>query len=386
MLEYNYPAYFCGAEEPMRIDVDSSFEPDPKRRENTLKQDLGFGRYFTDRMFTAHHEDGRGWHDATIGPLTDLQLHPAAAVFHYGQAIFEGQKAYRRMDGEIALFRPEQNAQRFRLSAERMVMPPVPEELYLEAVETLVDLERNWVPGGEMQSLYIRPYMIATEPLQGVRAANKYLFAIILSPVGAYYASGFKPVDILVSERYVRAAEGGTGEAKTAGNYGASLIAAQEAREEKCAQVLWLDAKERRYVEEIGAMNVMFVIDGSLITPPLTGTILPGVTRSCILEIARDKKIPVAERRLTIDELTEAIGGGRCQESFGCGTAAVITAIRSFRYRGKEYRVRDEPGPISQMMLKTITNIQWGRASDPYGWAHVVRRAPRGRVFPDSNS
>jgi branched-chain amino acid aminotransferase len=363
----------------MRIDVDNDFMPDPSRREETLEQELGFGLYFTDRMFTARHDEGRGWHDAWIGPLSDLHLHPAAAVFHYGQAIFEGQKAYRRVDGEIALFRPEQNARRFRESARRMVMPPVPEDLYLEAVETLVDLERDWVPGGEMQSLYIRPFMIATEPLQGVRAASQYLFAIILSPVAAYYASGFKPVDILVSENYVRAAEGGTGDAKAAGNYGASLIAAHEARDHECAQVLWLDARERRYVEEIGAMNVMFVVDGTLTTPPLTGTILPGVTRSCVLEIARDEGIPVEERRLTIDELTAAIGDGRCQESFGCGTAAVITAIRSFRYLGQEHRLRDEPGPVSQTMLKTITDIQWGRVPDPRGWARVVRRPARSR-------
>jgi branched-chain amino acid aminotransferase len=272
------------------------------------------------------------------------------------------------------------------MSARRMVMPPVPEDLYLAAIETLVDLERDWVPGGEMQSLYIRPFMIATEPLQGVRAANEYLFAIILSPVGAYYASGFKPVDILVSESYVRAAEGGTGEAKAAGNYGASLIAAQEAREKECAQVLWLDAKERRCVEEIGAMNVMFVIDDILTTAPLSGTILPGVTRNCVLEIARSEDIPVAERPLTIDELTAAIDEGRCQESFGCGTAAVITAIRSFQYRARKYRVRDEPGPISQKMFKTITDIQWGRVSDPYGWAHVVRRVAVRRDSPHANS
>lgn len=356
----------------MRIDIDTDFSPDPKRREHVLEQELGFGRYFTDRMFTARHDEQRGWHDARIGPFADLRLSPAAAVFHYGQAIFEGQKAYRRADGEIALFRPEQNARRFRRSAERMAMPSVPEDLYLEAVETLVDLERAWVPGGDMQSLYIRPFMIATEPLQGVRAANEYLFAVILSPVGAYYASGFKPVDILVSEKYVRAAEGGTGEAKAAGNYGASLIASWEARDNECAQVLWLDAKEHRYVEEIGAMNVMFVIDGTLVTPALTGTVLPGVTRSCVLEIARNDGVQVEERLLAIDELIAVIDEGRCQEAFGCGTAAVITAIRSFRHRGKGYIVRDEPGPVSQKMLKTITDIQWGRSPDPYGWIHVV--------------
>jgi branched-chain amino acid aminotransferase len=358
----------------MRIDVDPDFNPDPNRRENILKQDLGFGLHFTDRMFAARYEKGRGWHDARIGPLADLHLHPAAAVLHYGQAIFEGQKAYRRADGEIALFRPEQNARRFQKSARRMVMPPVPEEFYLEAVETLVDLERDWVPGGEMQSLYIRPFMISTEPLLGVRAAGRYLYAVILSPVGAYYAGGFKPVDILVSAKYVRAAEGGTGEAKTAGNYGASLIATREAQARGCEQVLWLDAKERRYVEEIGAMNVMFVIDGALTTAPLAGTILPGVTRSCVLKIARDENIPVSEKRLTIDELTTAIGEGRCQEAFGCGTAAVITAIRSFHYRGQEYILGDEPGPIARKMFKTITDIQWGRAADPYGWTYLVRR------------
>jgi branched-chain amino acid aminotransferase len=358
----------------MQIDTDSGFTADPTRRARVLESDLGFGKYFTDRMFSARYQEGRGWHDAQIGPFEDLHLSPAAAVFHYAQAIFEGQKAYRRVDGEIALFRPEQNARRFRRSARRMVMPQVPEELYLQAMETLIDLERDWVPSGDMQSLYIRPFMIATEPLQGVRAANEYLFAIILSPVGAYYAGGFKPVDILVSEKYVRAAEGGTGEAKFAGNYGASLIAAQEAREKGCAQVLWLDARERRYIEEIGSMNVMFVFDGTLVTAPLQGTILPGVTRSCILEIARNEDIPVEERCLTIEELTAAISDGRCQESFGCGTAAVVTAIRSFQYRGKEYLIRDDPGPVSQKMFKTITDIQWGRSSDPYGWARVVPR------------
>jgi branched-chain amino acid aminotransferase len=203
--------------------------------------------------------------------------------------------------------------------------------------------------------------------------------------LGAYYASGFKPVDILVSENYVRAAEGGTGDAKAAGNYGASLIAAREAQDEGCAQVLWLDAKEHRYIEEIGAMNVMFVIDGTLTTPPLTGTILSGVTRSCVLEIAREENIPAEERCLGVDELIAAIGEGRCQEAFGCGTAAVITAIRSFRYRGKEYRVLDEPGPVSRKMLKTITDIQWGRVSDSYGWVHVVPRASATGAFPHAD-
>jgi branched-chain amino acid aminotransferase len=325
-------------------------------------------------MFTAAYTEGRGWHDATIGPFRDFSLSPAAAVLHYGQAIFEGQKAYYRADGEIALFRPEMNARRFARSSERMVMPPVPEKDYLEAVETLVDVERAWVPRGAMQSLYIRPFCIGSEPLFGVRPAKQYLFSVLLSPVGAYYASGFKPVRILVSDDLVRAAVGGTGEAKAAGNYGASLLAGKRASEAGCAQVLWLDAAERKFVEEIGAMNVMFVVDGVLVTPPLGGSILPGITRDSVLHLAREQGMRVEERPVAIDEILTAIEGGRCTESFGCGTAAVITAIGSLVHRGKEYEIGKEPGPLATRMFNTITDMQWGRSEDPYGWITIVPR------------
>lgn len=358
----------------MQITIAPHTPPDPSRRKDVLAKELGFGRFFTDRMFRARYVEGEGWITAEIGPFADFSLSPAAAVLHYGQAIFEGQKAYRRPDGEIGLFRPEQNARRFARSARRMVMPEVPEELFLDAIETLVDLERDWVPSGKNESLYIRPYMIATEPLQGVRPAREYLFAVILSPVGAYYASGFRPVRILVSEKYVRAAPGGTGEAKAAGNYAASMIAGRAAQSKGCAQVLWLDAVERKYVEEIGAMNVCFMIDDKLVTSPLSGTILPGVTRDCVLTIARDRGISIEERRLSIDEVVDAIDAGRCTEAFGCGTAAVITSISTLVFDDREYVISEAAGPIATSMFETITDIQWGRTPDRFGWTRIVPR------------
>lgn len=356
----------------MNIQIDDSYRPDPARVSDVLGRELGFGKYFTDRMFTARYVEGKGWHDAKVGPFTDFHLSPAAAVLHYGQAIFEGQKAYRQSDGAIAMFRPLANAHRFAQSAQRLVMPVVPDELYLAALDRLVDSERAWVPTGHMQSLYIRPFMVATEPLQGVRPAKEYLFAIILSPVGAYYAKGFQPVKIFVSRELVRAARGGTGAAKAAGNYAGSLLAGTKANEAGCDQVLWLDAAERRYVEEIGAMNVMFVIDDKLVTAPLEGSILPGITRDTVLTLAREKGLAVEERRLAIDEVVAAIEAGRCTEAFGCGTAAVITAIGSFRIDDREYTLPKAPGPVAENMFQTITDIQWGRAPDPHEWMHTV--------------
>jgi branched-chain amino acid aminotransferase len=358
----------------MKIHIDTSFRPDPARRREILQRELGFGRYFTDRMYMAHYTAEKGWHGARIVPFEALRLSPGAAVLHYGQAIFEGQKAYHSADDEVLLFRPHANARRFALSARRLVIPPVPEDDYVQAIETLLDLEREWVPRGEMQALYVRPVCFASEALLGVRAAKEYLFLVILSPVGAYYETGFRPVKILVSEEYVRAAPGGTGEAKAAGNYGASLAAGRTAQAAGCQQVLWLDAVEHRYVEEIGAMNIMAVIDGRLITPPLTGTILPGVTRDTVLTLAKELEIAVEERPLAIDDLIAGIRDGRCSESFGCGTAAVISAIGSFMFRGQEHRFPNAPGPIARRMLETITDIQWGRRPDSHGWVHVVPR------------
>ncbi|MEE9383404.1 MAG: branched-chain amino acid aminotransferase [Nannocystaceae bacterium] len=358
----------------MTIETDSTFAPDPARAKDILSRELGFGNHFTDRMFTARYDEGRGWHSAKIGRFEDFQLSPAAAVLHYGQAIFEGQKVYRQPDGEVAVFRPRMNARRFVRSADRLVMPAVPEAFYIEAADRLVDIERAWVPGGEMQSLYMRPFMIATEPLQGVRPAKQYLFSIILSPVGAYYASGFNPVRIFVSPDLVRAPKTGVGEAKAAGNYAASLLAGTHAEKAGCSQVLWLDAAKRKYVEEIGAMNIMFAIDGALVTPPLGGSILAGVTRDSVLVLAEQQGTKVEERAVAIEELIAAIESGRCTEAFGCGTAAVITSIGSFLHQGKEYALPSAPGPMAERMLQTITDIQWGRARDPHAWMHIVPR------------
>jgi branched-chain amino acid aminotransferase len=361
----------------MHFTIDSSFVPDPSRAQETLRKELGFGVYFADRMLLLNYDEGRGWHSGTITKMRDLQLSPAAAVLHYGQALFEGLKAYARADGEVSLFRPDMNAKRMNRSAQRMMMPEIPEELFVGGVRDIVDLERAWVPKGEMQSLYIRPFMFATEPLQGVRPAKQYLFSIILSPVGAYYSGGFKPVKILVCEDYVRAVKGGTGAAKFAGNYAASLIAGRQAQEKGCDQVLWLDGAQRKYIEEIGAMNVMFVIDGKLVTPPLGGSILPGVTRECVLRVAQDKGITVEERPIEIDELMAAIREKRCTEAFGCGTAAVISAIGSFVYQGSTFELPSAPGPVSQELFKTLTDLQWGRSADPYGWTQIVERRHR---------
>ncbi|TPV92362.1 MAG: branched-chain amino acid aminotransferase [Myxococcales bacterium FL481] len=360
----------------MEIQIENRRPPNASHVADVLSRELGFGRYFTDHMFTARWSQEKGWHNAKISAFEDLHLSPAAAVLHYGQALFEGQKAYRQVDDEIAMFRPRMNARRFNQSAQRLVMPTVPEELYLAALERLIDVERDWVPSGAMQSLYVRPFMIATEPLQGVRPANEYLFAIILSPVGAYYSQGFEPVKIFVSRELVRAAPGGTGAAKAAGNYAGSLLAGAQAQAAGCEQVLWLDAVERRYVEEIGAMNVVFVIDGELVTPPLGGSILPGVTRDTVLTVARDRGLTVREAPVALDDLLDAITTKRCTEAFGCGTAAVISAIRSFHVDDREVALTEAPGRIAEQMFRTITDIQWGRGEDPHRWRHMIPRRP----------
>lgn len=348
------------------------FTPNSDQIQNTLAGELGFGNYFADRMFCCDYTEGKGWHDARIKPFGNFELSPAAAVFHYGQAIFEGMKAYRREDGEVQLFRPEMNARRMAQSAARLAMPGYPEEDFVRAIHRLVDLERAWVPAKPQQSLYIRPFMIATEALQGVRPSREYLFAVLVSPVGAYYPNGFEPVRILVSESHVRAVPGGTGEAKAAGNYAGSLVAGAAAKAADCDQILWLDAIERRYVEEIGAMNVCFVIDDTLVTPPLQGSILPGVTRMSLLELAREDGLKVEERRIDIQELCAALQAGRCTEAFGCGTAAVITPIKSFVYRGESIEVPKGSGPVANRYFQRLTDLQWGRIPDERGWTQIV--------------
>ncbi len=345
---------------------------DASKARNALKQDLGFGRIFADQMFLSRWSESRGWHDSEIVPYGLLPIDPAAMVLHYGQEIFEGQKAYRWADGRIGLFRPEANAARMNRSARRLVMPEIPEERQVEAIARLVTLIKEWVPEPP-SSLYIRPTMIATEAALGVRAAKEFLYFVICSPVGPYFPKGFAPIRVLAESKYVRAAEGGTGEAKTGGNYAGSLLAATQAKEKGYDQVLWLDAKEHSGVEEIGAMNILFVADGKLVTSPLHGSILPGVTRDSILKLARDEGRTVEERSMKIHEVIEGARSGRVTEAFGAGTAAVITPIGAIGYQGQDQRIADgNPGEWTTHFYKTLTDYQYGKAKDPYGWMHVI--------------
>jgi branched-chain amino acid aminotransferase len=295
-------------------------------------------------------------------------------VFHYAQEIFEGTKAYRRADGNINLFRPWENARRFNRSAERMAMQQVDEEAHVEAIVQLVKLEHQWVPGGDGESLYIRPTMIATEPALGVHASSSFLHYIIVGPVGAYFASGFNPIAVFISDEYVRAVRGGTGEAKCGGNYAASLIVGAEVAKKGYSQVLWLDGVERRYVEEVGAMNIAFAYGKHIVTPALSGTILHGVTRNSVLRLAPDLGYTVEEARLDINDILRDLESGKITEAFGMGTAAVIAPVGRFGYKGQDYIVNNnEPGPIASHLYKTLTDIQYGRAPDPYGWTVMIK-------------
>jgi branched-chain amino acid aminotransferase len=316
---------------------------------------------------------GSGWHTVRIQPYGPFSLDPACAVLHYAQEIFEGLKAFRRDDGRIALFRPMDNVRRFNRSAERMCMPPVDETFFLEAIRQLVRLEADWVPRSAGTSLYLRPTMIATDPYLGVRPSETYLCYVILSPVGAYYKGGFSPVKIWISDDHVRAALGGTGEAKTGGNYAASLKASMEAAARGFDQVLWLDAEQRKYVEEVGSMNMCFVLDGKVVTSPLRGTILDGVTRRSILTLVRDFGMEVEERALPVDEIFAAIEQGRMTEAFGTGTAAVVSPVGQFTYHHHTATVGDgQVGPLTLKLYETLTGIQYGRLPDPHGWVELI--------------
>jgi branched-chain amino acid aminotransferase len=331
--------------------------------------ELGFGRFFTDHMFLMNYTDGQGWHDARIEPYGDLRLDPSAMVLHYNQEVFEGLKAYHLPDGGIGLFRPGENIERMNSSARRMVMPEVDPDLFLRAMKELVLLDRDWIPKSEGTSLYIRPTMIATEPALGVRVANQYLFYIILSPVGAYYPEGFSPTRIFVSDRYVRAVKGGVGEAKTSGNYAATLRVAQEAAQKGYTQVLWLDAKERRYVEEVGTSNIFFFINDELVTPPLGGTILSGVTRDSVLRLASHWGLAVAERLISIQEVVDGCRSGSLKEMFATGTAAVISPVGLICYKGEDFQVADgRTGELSEKLYDEITGIQYGHREDLFDW------------------
>ncbi len=341
----------------------------------TLKQKpadeskLGFGKIFTDYMFIMNYKTGEGWHDARIVPYGDLSLSPAALCLHYGQEVFEGMKAYRRADGGIQLFRPEENFKRLNSSNERLVIPELPVEMAMEGLMELLKVEKEWVPSTDGAALYIRPYIIATDPFLGVRPGDEYMFIIILSPSGAYYASGLDPVKIYVESKYVRAVRGGMGYTKTGGNYAASLIGQDEAHKEGYSQVLWLDGVEQKYVEEVGAMNIFFIIDGEVITPALQGSILPGITRKSVIELCKSWGMKVSERRISIEEIAAAYDAGKLDEVFGTGTAAVISPVGHLKYGDKVMEINgNKIGAVSQKIYDTMTGMQWGKIADEFGW------------------
>jgi len=342
----------------------ASGKPHPK------DADLGFGKYTTDHMFLMDYREGKGWHDPRIVPYQDLKLDPAAMVLHYNQEIFEGLKAYHLQDGGIGLFRPEMNIKRMNASARRMVMPELDPALFLEALEQLILLERDWIPQSHGTALYIRPTMIANEPALGVRPAKQYLFYIILGPVGAYYAEGFNPTRIFVSDEYVRAVRGGVGSAKTSGNYGPTLFVSKQASQQGYAQVLWLDAIERKYVEEVGTSNIFFLIGDELATPPLDGTILPGVTRDSVIQLARHWGLTVNERPISIDEVISSNDSGLLREVFAAGTAAVVSPVGEIGYKGKNHKIAGgKTGELAKKLYDEILGIQCGRREDPFGWS-----------------
>jgi branched-chain amino acid aminotransferase len=343
-------------------------------------EDPGFGRYFTDSMFVARHRVGEGWVDARLTPYAPLQMDPSAAALHYAQSIFEGLKAYAQPDGSVATFRPGSNAARFARSAARLAMPQVPDPAFITAVDALVDADRDWVPTGPDQTLYIRPYMLAVEPFLGVRPAHEYLFIVIASPAGAYFPRGVHPVSVYLSEDYIRAAPGGTGDVKCAGNYAASLLAQEQAIAAGCDQVVWLDAVEKRYVEEMGGMNLFFVLgsgaDAELVTPELTGTLLPGITRESLITVARELGHTVAERRFSVEEWRAGVADGTVTETFACGTAAVITPVGEVKARTGDFTVGNgEPGPLTMQLRAHLLDVQHGRVADTHGWLHRVAPA-----------
>ena len=334
---------------------------------------LGFGQIFTDHMFSMDYVEGQGWINPRIEPYAPICLEPSAMVFHYGQAIFEGLKAYKTADGTINLFRPQLNFERVNISNARMVIPPIDEAFCLYALKELLKIEQDWIPTADGTSLYIRPFIIATDPYLGVRPAHTYRFMIILSPSGRYYPQGLAPVNIYVEEEYVRAVKGGTGFAKTPGNYAASLIAQAKAYKTGYVQVLWLDGVHRRFIEEVGSMNVFFVIDGKLVTPALNGSILPGITRRTVLELAKRLGIESEEREIAIDELISMVKSGQVSEVFGAGTAAVISPVGELRYKDDVMTFNDgKIGPLSQKFYDIITGVQYGIRTDEYGWIEKV--------------
>jgi branched-chain amino acid aminotransferase len=355
------------------MDIEIELLPESEQKDLPSSSNLSFGKHLSDHMFLMDYKSDTGWHNARILPYGNFSLDPASACLHYGQAIFEGLKAYRGKDDKIRLFRAGENMNRLNHSAWRMCMPQVDKDELLQAIKTLIQIEKRWVPEANGTSLYVRPFMIATEAFLGVRPAKEYLLSVILSPVGAYYAEGFSPVKIFVTDKYVRAVSGGVGEAKTAGNYAASLMASEKAKELGFTQVLWLDAAERRYIEEVGTMNIFFLLEDALVTPELSGSILPGITRDSVLRLARGWGLRVEERPITINEVLEKVKNKALKECFGTGTAAVISPVGDLYYKGENYSINGgKTGDLAQRLFDEITGLQYGEREDAYGWMDII--------------
>ena len=350
------------------LDIKIELTQNPKQKPAPGTK-LGFGKIFTDHMFMMNYTAGQGWHDPRIVPYQNISLDPSAMVFHYGQEMFEGLKAYKNPDGNVYLFRPDMNAKRTNATNDRLVIPQLPVEDFVQAVSAVVDVDRDWIPTEPGTSLYIRPFIIATDEFLGVAPSKTYLFMVILSPSGAYYESGLAPVGIWIEDEYVRAVRGGIGFAKTGGNYAASLIAQQKAHDAGFSQVLWLDGVERKYIEEVGAMNIFFKIGGKVVTPALSGSILPGITRDSTIQLCKDWGYEVEERKISADELLEAQKNGTLEEVWGTGTAAVISPVGKLRYKDEVMTIANgETGPLSMKLYETITGIQLGKLPDNKGW------------------
>ena len=356
------------------FEIHRNTQPVSVTEREALLANPGFGRVFTDHMVTIRYAEGKGWYDARVEARAPIPMDPATAVLHYGQEIFEGLKAYHRADGKTGLFRADANARRFAESARRMAMAPLPEDLFLSSIEKLVDVDRDWVPTSEGGSLYLRPFQYANEVFLGVRPSHEYLYVLIASPVGSYFSGGLKPVSIWVSQDYTRAAPGGTGAAKCGGNYAASLIAQAQAAEHGCDQVVFLDAVHRSYIDELGGMNIFFVRkDGSLITPELNGSILPGITRESVIKLAQAEGRTVEQRQVSLEEWREGAKSGEIVETFACGTAAVLTPIGTVRANDGEFLLgTGETGPVTSALRQSLVDIQYGRAEDIYGWTTII--------------
>ena len=353
----------------MNISITKTQNP----KEKPDASSLGFGQIFTDHMFLMDYTPEKGWHDARIVPFGNLSIHPASTVLHYGSEIFEGLKAYRRADGKVQLFRPIENIRRMNNSADRLCLPQIPEDIAMQVLTEFVKTEQDWTPSAEGTSLYIRPFMFGNDESLGVHTVHHVTVAIIASPSGSYYKEGINPVKIMIEDQDVRAVRGGTGYAKCGGNYAASNRAGERAEQKGYSQVLWLDGVERKYIEEVGAMNVMFKIAGEIVTPMLSGSILPGITRKSCIEVLRKEGYTVNERLISVDELSQAMEDGTLEEAWGCGTAAVVSPIGELCYKDVKYTVNEgKIGPVTRHLYDTLTSIQWGKTEDTFGWTKQI--------------